>query len=141
MSRVNLLHPVLAALIMLMPLSHLVRGGALASLAALSIGATVSIAIAESHHPEGQVRLMIAYRYFVPLFAAPVLGAGSVGLMLEQQWSTWAIAAFIVLMFVIGADNAWDLMLERYTKRSVIDLDTPPVAMGPGDAQPEDRAP
>lgn len=32
---------------------------------------------------------------------------------------------FVFVMFVVGADNAWDLLLDRYRKRSFLDVGAP----------------
>lgn len=60
MSGVNLLHPVLAALVMLMPVDPRIRAGGLFLVALFALGGTVSIAAAETRHPAGQVRQMVS---------------------------------------------------------------------------------
>jgi hypothetical protein len=41
------------------------------------------------------------------------------------------VPVFVFVMFAVGSDNAWDLLLSRYDKRSFIDLSTPPTTSRP----------
>lgn len=44
----------------------------------------------------------------------------------DQEWGIYVPPVFAFLMFMVGVDNAWDLVLSRYGKRSFIDIKTPP---------------
>lgn len=122
MSAVNLLHPMLAALVMLMPVPPLALGVTLLGVAALTLGATLVIVTAETRHPEGQTRQMLVFRYVIPVLAAALLAAGALGLAMEQKWALYAIPAFVLLMFAVGTDNAWDLVLANFGKRSFTEI-------------------
>jgi hypothetical protein len=126
MSGINLLYPVLAALVMLMPLRITAIAGGLLLVALFGIGGSISIAISEVRKPEGQTRHLIIYRYFVALLASGALGVGALALLTGQPWGIYAPPIFAFVMLAIGCDNAWDLLLSRYGKRSFIDIKTPP---------------
>ena len=96
--------------------------------ALFALGGTVSIAAAESRHPAGQVRQRIIYRYFVPLIASGALAASALGLLTGQMWGICVPPAFAFLMLMVGVDNARDVVLSRYGKRSFIDIKTPPTS-------------
>jgi hypothetical protein len=66
---VALLHPLLASLVMLMPVAAPAQGVALLVIATSGLIATVRIASFETHHPGRESRLAAAYRYFLPLAA------------------------------------------------------------------------
>lgn len=122
MSAVNLSHPMLAALIMLMPVSSRVLGAVLGLLALNTVGASVTISRDEARRPEGQNRQMVVYRYFVPSIASVVLLLGAVGIALGNAWGLAAVPVFVLAMFGVGLDNAWDLLLGDFKKRSFIAL-------------------
>ena len=130
MSGINLLYPVMVALVILMPLRP--RGIALGLLlvALFGIGSSISIAVTEARKPEGQTRQLLFYRYFVPLLASSALAVGALALLAGQPWSIYLPPVFAFVMIAIGCDNAWDLLLSRYGKRSFIDLKTPPAPPG-----------
>jgi hypothetical protein len=79
MSGLNLLYPVMAALVILMPLKPRTIAGGLLLVALFGIGGSVSIAVTDARKPEGQTRQLLFYRYFVPLPASSALAwrAGS----------------------------------------------------------------
>lgn len=122
MSAVNLSHPMAAGLIMLMPVTARVQGVVLALLALNTLGATITISAGEARQPEGQNRQMVLYRYFLPLAASVVLLVGAVGIALGYPWGLAAVPVFVLVMFAIGLDNTWDLLLGDFKKRSFIDL-------------------
>ena len=124
MAGVNLLYPVLTSLVLLMPVQPSVVGGALLLIAAFAVGASLSITRAEARHPGDWTRQLFVYRYLVPLATSMVLATGAVGLLLGYRWSLAAPPVFVLVMFVVGADNAWDLLLGRYLKRSFVDVGT-----------------
>lgn len=130
MSGINLLYPVMVALVILMPLRP--RGIALGLLlvALFGIGSSISIAVTEARKPEGQTRQLLFYRYFVPLLASSALAVGALALLAGQPWGIYLPPVFAFVMIAIGCDNAWDLLLSRYGKRSFIDLKTPPTPPG-----------
>jgi hypothetical protein len=129
MSGTNLLYPVLASMILLMPVHPRTAGTALMVLAMFGLGASISITLAETRRPERQARQLIVYRFVLPLLASAVLAGGAVGFVLGQDWSVLAPAVFVFVMFAVGTDNAWDLLLSRYRKRSIIDVGPPPERM------------
>jgi hypothetical protein len=45
-------------------------------------------------------------------------------LLAGQPWGIYLPPVFTFVMIAIGCDNAWDLLLSRYGKRSFIDLKT-----------------
>lgn len=122
MSAVNLSHPMLAALIMLMPVASGTQGAVLMLLALNTLGATLTISTGEARKPDGQNRQMVLYRYFVPLAASVLLLVGAIGIALGHSWGLAAVPMFVLVMFAIGLDNAWDLLLGDFRKRSIIDL-------------------
>lgn len=124
MAGVNLLYPVLVSLVMLMPVYPRTTGGALLLVAVFAVGASFSISRVEARHPEGQTRQLVVYRYLVPLLTSTVLAGGALGLLLGHAWSLVAPPIFVFVMFAVGADNAWDLLLGRYRKRSFVDIGT-----------------
>lgn len=125
MSGTNLLYPVLASMALLMPVHPRTIGAALIVVALFGLGASTAITRLEARHPEGQPRQLIVYRFVVPLLASIVLGVGAVGLVLGQGWGLVAPPVFVFVMFAVGTDNAWDLLLSRYRKRSFIDVGSP----------------
>ena len=122
MSAVNLSHPMLAALIMLMPVASGVQGAVLVLLALNTLGATVTISAGEARQPDGQNRRMVLYRYFLPLAASVTLLVGAMGITLGHPWGLAAVPVFVLAMFGVGLDNAWDLLLGDFKKRSFIHL-------------------
>lgn len=122
MSAVNLSHPMAAGLIMLMPVTSPVQGAVLVLMALNTFGATVTISAGEARRPEGQNRQMVLYRYFLPLAASVVLLVGAIGIALGHPWGLAAVPVFVLVMFAIGLDNTWDLLLGDFKKRSFIDL-------------------
>lgn len=122
MSMVNLSHPMLAALIMLMPVPSGVQGAVLGLLALNTLAASVTISRDGARRPEGQNRQMVIYRYVVPSIASVVLLLGAVGIALGNAWGLAAVPVFVLAMFGVGLDNAWDLLLGDFKKRSFIAL-------------------
>ena len=115
---VDLLHPTLASLIMLVPMRPPGIGFWLLVLSVSSLVTTSSVAYQQSHHPRRETRAMIAYRYFVPLAAAAVLLAGSVGFMAGWSLAIYAPFLFACLMLVVGTQNAWNLLLGTHERPS-----------------------
>jgi hypothetical protein len=66
----------------------------------------------------------------MPLLASSVLAVSAGALLAGQPWGIYLPSAFAFVMIAIGCDNAWDLLLSRYSKRSFIDLKTPPAPSG-----------
>jgi hypothetical protein len=112
-SVVNLLHPVLAALGMLLPVEPAAQGFGLLILSTAGIAATTGIAYVQIRQPSHERRLWLAYRYFIPLLAAVILTVGAIGLIVGWRVAIYAPALYVFLMLIIGTQNAWDLLLGR----------------------------
>lgn len=112
-SVVNLLHPVLAALGMLLPIEPAALGVGLLILSSASVAATAGIAYVQIRQPSHERRLWLTYRYFIPLLAAVILTVGAIGLIVGWRDAIYAPALYVFLMLIIGTQNAWDLLLGR----------------------------
>ena len=110
-SFVNLLHPLLASLGMLLPLEPAVQGGGLLFLVLNTFYAAIRVASIQIRQPRSEPRLMLAYRYFLPLVAAAVLAVGAIGLIAGWSFAVYAPVVFVFLMFIVGTQNAWNLLL------------------------------
>jgi hypothetical protein len=108
---INLLHPLLASLIMLLPVEPALQGMSLLLLALAELASTGRLAYVQTRQPRRESQLMVAYRYFVPLVATAVLTVGALGLVVGWQFAIYAPAVFVFLMFIAGTQNAWDLLL------------------------------
>lgn len=112
-SVVNLLHPVLAALGMLLPVEPAAQGVGLLILSSAGMAATAGIAYVQIRQPSHERRLWLTYRYFIPLLAAVILTVGAIGLIVGWRDAIYAPALYVFLMLIIGTQNAWDLLLGR----------------------------
>lgn len=115
MSAQNFLHPLLVALAMLLPVEPVVQAGLLLALGVAGLVNTLGTGYYELRHPQptagGERRLMTMYRYGMTLVASTVLAAGAVGLLAGWRPAIYAPALFIFLMFLVGVENAWALLL------------------------------
>lgn len=112
MAVVNLLHPVLASLGMLVPISLRARGAGLLVLALAGLGGTVSVERVRRRLPAGRSRMVATYRSVIPIGAVVVLVAGAIALLLGELAGVYGVALFIGLMVIAGTQNAWDLLLD-----------------------------
>jgi hypothetical protein len=108
---VALLHPLLASLVMLLPVAAPAQGVALLVIAISGLIATVRIASFETHHPGQESRLAAAYRYFLPLAAEVLLALAALALLFDSPLGLYALPVFITLMFIVGSQDAVDLLL------------------------------
>ncbi|HEX6290953.1 MAG TPA: hypothetical protein VFZ66_17340 [Herpetosiphonaceae bacterium] len=108
---INLLHPLLAALGMLLPVPPTVQGIGLLILALEGLREIARVAYVLARQPSRGSWLTLAYRCFVPLVAAAVLAVGALGLLAGWTFAVYAPAVFVFLMFIVGTQNAWDLLL------------------------------
>jgi len=111
MAVVNLLHPLIASLIMLVPGSPQVLGAGLLTLALAGLVGAIGIDRAKLRQPRIESRLWLVYRYFIPSAAELILAAGAIALILGSTLGLYAVPAFVFLMFIVGTQNAWDLLL------------------------------
>ena len=111
MAVVNLLHPFWVSLAMLAPVTPAVTAAALLALALVGLTVIIGIDRAQARLPRHEARVMVAYRFVVPLVAEAILAVGAVALIAGARSSVFAPAAFVVLMFLVGTENAWDLLL------------------------------
>ena len=111
MAVVNLLHPFWVSLAMLAPIPPAVMAAALLVLAVVGLPVIVAIDRAQGRLPRHEARVVVAYRFVVPLVAEVILAVGAVAMIAGGQSGVFAPAAFVVLMFVVGTENAWDLLL------------------------------
>ncbi len=89
---------------------YMVVAGASATLVGL-VFVGISIDRAQARLPRHEPRVVIAYRFVVPLVAEVVLAVGAVAMIAGARPGVSAPAAYVVLMFVVGTENAWDLLL------------------------------
>lgn len=108
---VNLLHPLLAALAMLVPARPAAQGAGLLLLALAGLYTTARLARAAARGPRREPRVVLAYRYLTPLLAEAILLAGAIGLVAGLGVAVYAPATFAFLMLIVGIQNAWDLLL------------------------------
>jgi hypothetical protein len=108
-----LLHPLLASLVMLWPVEPLVQGVALLVIATSGLVGTVQIASFEKGHPAGETRFTSAFRYFLPLAAEVILVVAAVTFMVDSKLGVYALPVFMTLMFIVGSQDAVDLLLGR----------------------------
>jgi hypothetical protein len=108
---VALLHPLLASLVMLLPVAAPAQGVTLLVIATSGLIATVGIASFETRHPGRESRLAAAYRYFLPLAAEVLLALAALALLVDSQLGLYALPVFITLMFIVGSQDAVDLLL------------------------------
>jgi modulator of FtsH protease len=108
---VALLHPLLASLAMLLPVAAPAQGIALLVLATSGLIATVRIASFETRHPGRETRLAAVFRYFLPLAAEVLLALAALALLVESQLGLYALPVFMTLMFIVGTQDAIDLLL------------------------------
>lgn len=106
-----LLHPLLASLVMLMPVAAPAQGTALLVLATSGLIVTVKIASFETHHRGRDTYLTAAYRFFLPLAAEVLLALAALALLLDSQLGLYALPVFMTLMFIVGSQDAIDLLL------------------------------
>ena len=112
-SAVDLLHPVLVSLGMLLPIEPAAQGIGLLVLSVVGIATHITLAYIQIHQPEQERALWLAYRYFIPLVAAIILGLGAVGFIVGWRLGLYAPAVYVFLMLIVGTQNAWDLLLGR----------------------------
>ena len=105
-----LLHPLLASLVMLLPIAPVVQGIVLLVIATSGLAATVRIASFETRHPGREPRFVVAYRYFLPLAAEVMLALAALGLLLDSQLGLYALPVFLTLMLIVGTQDAIDLL-------------------------------
>ena len=79
-----LLHPLLASLVMLLPVAPLVQGMVLLVIATSGLVATVRIASFETRHRGRDTRFTVDYRYFLPLAAELILALAALA-----RWPPW----------------------------------------------------
>lgn len=106
-----LLHPLLASLVMLMPVAGPAQGVALLVLATSGLIATVRIASFETHHRGRESRLAAAYRFLLPLAAEVLLALAALALLVDSRLGLSGLPVFMALMFIVGSQDAVDLLL------------------------------
>ena len=89
-----LLHPLLASLVMLMPVAAPAQGTALLVLATSGLVVTVKIASFETH-----------------LAAEVLLALAALALLVDSRLGLYALPVFMTLMFIVGSQDAIDLLL------------------------------
>ena len=108
---VALLHPLLASLAMLLPVAAPAQGIALLVLATSGLIATIRIASFETRHPGRETRLAAVFRYFLPLAAEVLLALAALALLVDSRLGLYALPVFMTLMFIVGSQDAIDLLL------------------------------
>lgn len=111
MAVVNLLHPFWVSLAMIVPASPVVAAITFLFLAVIGLAIIINIDRAQARLPRHEPRVVVAYRFVVPLVAEVVLAIGAVAMIAGARPGVSAPAAYVVLMFVVGTENAWDLLL------------------------------
>jgi hypothetical protein len=105
-----LLHPLLVALTMLLPVAPLVQGIICLVIATSGLVATVRIAAFETRHPGREPRFTVAYRYFLPLAAEVILAFAGFGLLVDSRLGLYGLPVFLTLMVIVGTQDAVDLL-------------------------------
>ena len=96
---------------MLVPGSPLVLGAGLLTLALAGLAGAIGIDRAELRQPRIESRFWLVYRYFIPSAAELILAAGAIAFILGSTLGLYSVPAFVFLMFIVGTQNAWDLLL------------------------------
>lgn len=112
-SVIDLLHPVLASLGMLLPVEPAAQGVGLLFLSMAGLAAIVGIAYVQISESGRERGLWLAYRYFIPLATAVILALGAIGFLADLRSAVYAPAVYVFLMLIVGTQNAWDLLLDR----------------------------
>lgn len=107
----SLLHPLLVALTMLLPVAAPVQAMVLLVIAGSGLIVTVRIASFETRHPGRETGVTAAFRYFLPLAAEVLLALAALALLVDSRLGLYAIPVFATLMFLVGAQAATDLLL------------------------------
>ncbi len=107
----NLLYPLLVALVMLLPVDPWVQGLCVLVLGMIGLPGIIIIAWKQTRPPRQEPRLVLAYRHFLPLAAVAIGMLGAIGLVVGWSIGLYAPALFVFLMFIVGTQNAWDLLL------------------------------
>jgi modulator of FtsH protease len=115
-----LLHPVLASLVMLLPVAALVQGIVLLVMAGPGLVMATRIASFETRHPGRETRFMVAYRYFLPLAAEVILALAALALIVGSRLGLYALPVFMALMFIVGTQTAVDLLLGATATESFV---------------------
>src|SRR5512132_3592973 len=105
-----LLHPLLVALTMLLPVASVVQGMICLVIAASGLVATVRIASFETRHRGRETRFTVAYRYFLPLAAEVILAFAGLGLLVDSRLGLYGLPVFVTLMVIVGTQDAVDLL-------------------------------
>jgi hypothetical protein len=105
-----LLHPLLASLVMLLPVVPAVQGTVLLVIAASGLVATVRIASYKTRHPGRETRFTFAYRYVLPLAAEVVLALAALALLVDSRLGLYGLPVFLTLMVIVGTQDAVDLL-------------------------------
>jgi hypothetical protein len=105
-----LLHPLLASLVMLLPVARLVQGMVLLVIATSGLVATVRIASFETRHRGRDTRFTGDYRYFLPLAAELILALAALALLVDSRLGLYALPVFLTLMVIVGTQDAVDLL-------------------------------
>lgn len=143
----NLLYPLLVALVMLLPVDPWVQGVCVLLLGIIGLPGIIIIAREQTRPPRQERRLALAYRYFLPLAAVAIGMVGAIGLVVGWSIGLYAPALFVFLMFIVGTQNAWDLLLgtEHFGlstwRRDQSGATAESVRGCPSDADAEDQSP
>jgi hypothetical protein len=105
-----LLHPLLVALTMLLPVAPAVQGMICLVIAASGLVATVRIFAFEARHRGRETRFTVAYRYFLPLAAEVILAFAGLGLVIGSRLGLYGLPVFLTLMVIVGTQDAVDLL-------------------------------
>ena len=105
-----LLHPLMASLVMLLPVEPVVQGTLLLVIAASGLVATVRIASFKARHPGPETRFTMAYRYFLPLAAEAILALAALALLVDSLLGLYALPVFLTLMLIVATQDAVDLV-------------------------------
>ena len=101
----------LIALAMLLPVDPTLQGAGLLVLALVNVPGLLGIAYAEVREPRREAWAWFLYRYAIPLVAQIILAAGAIGLIVGWEAGLSAPALSMFLMFIVGGQNAWDLLM------------------------------
>ncbi|HSJ45556.1 MAG TPA: hypothetical protein VK923_12805 [Euzebyales bacterium] len=96
---------------MLARLAPVVAAVVLLTLAVFGLAVITGIDRAQARLPRHEARVVVAYRFVVPLVAEAIPAVGAVAMIAGARLGVSSPAAFVVLMFVVGTENAWDLLL------------------------------
>ena len=112
-SAITLIQPMLVALLMLMPFgARGLHGIGLLVLAGV-LTAQLAVVLRIRVRERAETGAWLFYRFAIPLGAAVLLAGGGIGILAGWSGAVAAPAVAVFVLFVIGVQDAWDLLTGR----------------------------